>query len=144
MGLANLVIPERTVKICGGQEVTLTGLDMEGIIVLMQEDLESFRAIYEMDNLTLNQLLKMAPRLCDKLIAHGSGEPKEFEKVGKIPIGDKLVMIEAIWELTNIDMDVLGKVMGYLADTMEAARNGSLSETPEAHSEVPPMNSSTD
>jgi len=144
MGLANLVIPERTVTIMGGQEVTLHALDMEGIIVLMQEDLAAFRAIYEMEKLTLSQLIKMAPTLCHKMIAHGCGEPKEFEKASKIPLGDQLVLIEGIWELTNLDMDTLGKVMGYLADMMEAAPAGSLSKTPEAHSEVQPMNSSTD
>ena len=144
MGLANLVIPERTVTIMGGQEVTLHALDMEGIIVLMQEDLAAFRAIYEMPELSLNQLIKMAPRLCHKLIAHGCGEPAEWEKASKIPLGDQLVLIEGIWELTNLDMDTLGKVMGYLADMMEAAPDGLLTKTQEAHSEVPPMTSSVD
>ncbi len=130
MSLKNLVIPEKSVEF-GGESITVTGLDMEGIVILLQEDEELFRSLFEVEELTLITLIKQAPTFCAKMIATAAGEPNETEQVRKLPLGIQLKLLEAVWELTVLDMDDLGKVMGYLAEavTEMSARIASKKET---------------
>jgi hypothetical protein len=128
MGLKNLVIPETTIRY-GEEDITVTGLDMEGIVILLQEDEETFRSLFEMDDLTLMKLIKIAPNFVAKMIATAAGEPNEVAQVKKLPLGIQLKLLEAVWELTVLDMDELGKVMGYLAEAVQGIRGGLVSET---------------
>ncbi len=127
MSLKNLVIPEKSVEF-GGESITVTGLDMEGIVILLQEDEEQFRKLFETEDLTLIALIKLAPDFCTKMIATAAGEPNETEKVRKLPLGIQLKLLEAVWELTVLDMDDLGKVMGYLAEAVKGISAGLVSE----------------
>ncbi len=136
MSLKNLVIPEKSVEF-GGEKITVTGLDMEGIVILLQEDEEMFRSLFELEDLTLFKMLKIAPDFCAKMIATAAGEPNELEQVRKLPLGIQLKLLEAVWELTVLDMDDLGKVMGYLAEAVKGISAGLVSETETSESTDP-------
>ena len=128
MSLANLVIPEREVSY-GDAVIKVTGLDMEGIVVLLQEDRDTMDLILNTEKLSLATLLKTAPNFCAKMIAHAAGEPKQWRKVKKLPFGIQMQLVESVWELTHLDMDTVGKVIGLLAEAAANVNDELASET---------------
>lgn len=130
MSLANLVVPEDHHEV-GGQRIRLTGLSMEAIVMLLQEDKGIMEVMMD-TGITTGKLVEIAPNFVAKMIAHSAGEPSMVDKVKTIPFGDQVQMVNKVWTLTNIDMDAVGKVMELLADTIAgaAAARASGAESP--------------
>lgn len=141
MSLANLVVPEDHHTI-GDQEIRLTGLSMEAIVMLLQDNKPVLEAMMD-TGLTSQKLIQIAPVFVAKMIAYSANEPDMVEHARKIPFGDQVVMVNKIWNLTHVDMEEVGKVVGLVADTMDGMASARPSgEVLPNTVEAPPISSS--
>ncbi len=123
MSLADIVIPSEIIKFKSpdGKEESfeVTGLTIEGLVYLLQEDRENLASLFEGGIKDFNSALKFAPGFCSKLVASAAGEPGQFKKVAKLPVGVQLRALTKVWELTNFTAEELGNVFALLGEGLE-------------------------
>lgn len=123
MSLAEIIIPSETIVFVSpsGEESSfeVTGLTIEGLVYLLQEDRENLAALFEGGIRDFNSAMKFAPEFCAKLVAQAAGEPGQWKKVQKLPIGVQLKALNAVWKLTNFTADELGKALALLGEGLD-------------------------
>ncbi len=123
MSLADIVIPSETIefKSPDGSVETfeVTGLTIEGLVYLLQEDRENLASLFEGGIKDFNSALKFAPEFCSRLVAQAAGEPGQYKKVQKLPVGVQLRALTKVWELTNFTAEELGNVFALLGEGLE-------------------------
>lgn len=117
MSLRDLVDRKTQVDGGGGVSFEVRGLSLEDLVVLLEDHKEALVTIFASPEGTdFEELLQRFPRFISAAIAFAADEPELVEQVNKLPIGIQLRAIEAVWELSSLDIEALGKLATSLTD----------------------------
>lgn len=121
MSLKDIVIEKKEITV-GKVKVPLTGLTLASLVGMLT-DYKDEIALLLGDKKGQDALADMAttsPKFIAKLIAMSAGEPDLADKAEQLPLGVQLTAIRYIWELTALDADELGNLLGEVLSTMQA------------------------
>lgn len=114
MSLKDLV-PEPRVLTFPKGSVTVYPLTIHDLVLLLSHHELDMNSLME-GQLDIPKLLAKAPVLAASLIAYAAREPGEIETVAKLPFAVQLLALEAIWDASALDGDMLGKLVLRLAE----------------------------
>ena len=111
MSLDDLVTNNTATVKVGDKEQEVHGLTLEDLAHLIQGyQLEIEKLVNDKDT-SMKTMLSESPTFCAALIAYACNEPDNLTAAAALPAGIQIKMLEAIWILTAIDIDELGKMI---------------------------------
>lgn len=83
-------------------------LSLTGIGILIKESSDSFNSLLT-GEIKTSELMANAPALAGRIIKIGTRDDASVDDILKLPIGLQLSILEAVWELSELDPVHLGK-----------------------------------
>lgn len=116
--LASLVPAGEEITI-GDTKVMFHGLSLKAITELCSTNKEELNEVFS-GKKNWMELISKAPDLVAKVIAHGAGEPEDADHIrDKWSAGMQLIALEAVWGATNVNPEILGKIIQGLVSGLE-------------------------
>lgn len=116
MALKDLIPQPETLKFPKG-ELTVYPLTMKDVIVLLQRHSVEMGQLME-GKVDLSKLISEAPAFVANLITISAHESEDLELVAQLPFSVQLIALQAIWDISAVDGDMLGKLVLRLAEGM--------------------------
>lgn len=110
MSLKDLV-DQRTEIAHNDLSFTVRGLSLEDMVVLLENHADALSRVFAGERGTdFSELIKEFPAFVAACIAYAAEEPEMVDSVRRLPIGVQLRAIEAVWELSSLDVETVGKL----------------------------------
>ena len=93
---------------------------LQDVAVLFESNPVEMQQLLDGDN-TITSLVAKAPAFVARIIARAAREPEAEPAVLKMPVGVQIAALNAVWELSQIDPDMLGKLLAHLAQAVISA-----------------------
>lgn len=110
--LKSIVARKETIVV-GDDSFEVKGLTIEGVANLLKVNASIVNDLFN-GNLSLDGVLKSAPAFAAVIIATAAGEPDAVENAAQLPAGTQIEALEAIWNMTLPNEEVLKKLMARL------------------------------
>jgi len=125
MSLADLLEDEVAVEAPNGKSVMVRPLTLEGVALLMKNYGPELESLFT-GKVQTKELLLSAPGFVHAMIASATGDASKqnVEIAGKLPVGLQLKILNAIWELSAVDAEEVGKFVNRLIEAMTKAADG--------------------
>lgn len=114
MALKDIIPQTETVEVAG-TTVELHGLSLKDISSLLDHHKDALGAFFEAEAPNVDLVTKFQDATCS-IIAHAADEPESEEIVSRLPIGDQLKLLQAVWKLTNLSVEDLGNMISGVLD----------------------------
>lgn len=112
-----------------GHSFSVRGLSLEDMVVLLENHSDALARVFAGDNGTdFGELIKEFPLFIAACIAYAADEPELIEQVRRLPVGVQLRAIEAIWELSSLDVETVGKLAVSMLNSISTLNDESLSQ----------------
>lgn len=108
--LKDLVEYQKDLLLPGGKILTVSGLTLETVGSLVNDYKEEFDMLLQQQKFNAEELLSKYAVFCATLIAYSTGNPSEVNYAKKLPVGIQIKALEAIWDLSAVDTEQVGKL----------------------------------
>ena len=102
----------------GGGKLTLRALTLQDLAQLQASHSDALSGI--LSGAGAGELLSRWPTACAAIIALSAGEPDGAADAATLPVGVQVAALDAVWELSEIDPEALGKLAGRVMKAMHA------------------------
>jgi hypothetical protein len=125
MSLQDLFPNVVKVEVLPGKSVEVRPLTTEGVAFLLKNYRPEMEGLFQ-GKLTTEDLMLKAPDFMAALIASSCSDAsaEEVEVAKTLPIGVQLKLLGAIWEMSMIDPEELGKYLARLVEGLKGVADG--------------------
>lgn len=117
MALKDLIPQAEVLKFPKG-ELTVHPLTMKDVIILLQRYSIEMSALMD-GKVDLAKLIAEAPAFVASVITMAAHEDEDIELVARLPFSVQLIALQAIWDASAVDGEMLGKLVLRLAEGMQ-------------------------
>lgn len=130
MGLCNLVVDTKEIQV-GGSEFTVRGLSLHEVAAVIKDLWDHLPGLGGLSGEeVILEVVHRFPATAAKLICLAADEPDMQDVAMKLPAGIQIQALKAIWDLSGMEGEEMGELLGALVTRLLSAET-SLSEEPE-------------